>query len=54
MRAIIPCVPSDVGWVRSGPVAWWKRVGVFGFLFFAAKGLAWLVAPAVVVLYGCD
>lgn len=32
--------------------SFWKRVGIAGFAFFLAKGLAWLVVPAVMYLLG--
>ncbi len=30
---------------------WAKRLGIAAFLFFLAKGLAWLVVPAAVVYW---
>jgi hypothetical protein len=30
---------------------WFKRVGVVGFLFFSAKGLAWLAAAGAAALF---
>jgi len=34
--------------------SWLKRLGLAGFLFFLGKGLLWLIAPALLVLYrGC-
>jgi hypothetical protein len=30
---------------------WIKRLGVIGFLFFLAKGLAWLTAAGLTVLW---
>lgn len=33
-----------------GPV-WLRRFGVFGFLFFFAKGLLWLTVPALLVVF---
>ncbi len=32
----------------SRAVAWVKRLGVAGFMFFFIKGLLWLVIPAVI------
>lgn len=32
------------------PATWWKRAGAAGFTFFLAKGLLWLLAPAVLYL----
>ncbi len=29
-----------------------KRLGVLGFLFFLAKGLAWLLVPAALMVLG--
>lgn len=31
---------------------WLKRVGFYGFLFFLAKGLAWLIVPAALLYFG--
>lgn len=36
------------------PPAWLKRLGAGGFLFFLAKGLLWLLAPAFLALSGLD
>lgn len=30
-----------------------ERLGVAAFLFFLIKGLLWLIAPAVVYVWGC-
>lgn len=32
-------------------VSWVKRFGVAGFLFFLAKGLLWLIVPALVAYF---
>lgn len=38
---------------RPAPT-WWKRFGVAGLLFFFAKGLLWLMVPALLVMFrGC-
>jgi hypothetical protein len=29
---------------------WLRRCGIFGFLFFFAKGLLWLTVPALLVM----
>ncbi|MBX3404744.1 MAG: hypothetical protein KF699_15135 [Phycisphaeraceae bacterium] len=34
---------------RRGTVAWVKRLGVAGFLFFFIKGMMWLIVPAAIV-----
>ena len=34
---------------RRGAVAWLKRLGVAGFLFFFIKGMLWLIVPAAIV-----
>jgi hypothetical protein len=34
---------------RRGPIAWLKRLGLAGFLFFFIKGLLWLFVPAAIV-----
>lgn len=36
---------------KSGKKKWLKRLGIFGFLFFLIKGLAW-IAVAVAAWYG--
>ncbi len=33
-----------------GPL-WLRRFGIFGFLFFFAKGLLWLTVPALLVVF---
>lgn len=30
---------------------WLRRFGIFGFLFFFAKGLLWLAVPALLVMF---
>jgi hypothetical protein len=30
---------------------WLRRFGIFGFLFFFAKGLLWLTVPALLVMF---
>ncbi len=30
--------------------SFWKRMGIAGFVFFLAKGLAWLAVPVVMYL----
>ena len=47
-RATGPDVASD-----SGPrcLLWLRRLGTAGFLFFLVKGLLWLLASAVLVLF---
>ncbi len=45
-------------WTTSSPVhapavqrsTWWSRTGLAGLLFFLAKGLLWLLAPALLAL----
>jgi hypothetical protein len=32
--------------------AWFKRLGLAGFLFFLAKGLLWLALPALLAMFG--
>ncbi len=32
--------------------SFWKRLGMAGFAFFLAKGLAWLAVPLVMYLMG--
>lgn len=34
---------------RRGAVAWLKRLGLAGFLFFFIKGMMWLLVPAAIV-----
>ncbi len=41
-------VASDSG-TRCPP--WLRRLGMAGFLFFLVKGLLWLLAPALLVLF---
>jgi hypothetical protein len=31
---------------------WLKRIGLIGFCFFLAKGILWLVLPAILVWFG--
>lgn len=31
---------------------WLKRLGIYGFLFFLIKGLAWLILPALMLYLG--
>jgi len=31
---------------------WLKRLGLFGFLFFLAKGLLWLLVPGLLAYLG--
>lgn len=31
--------------------AWLRRIGIYGFLFFFAKGLLWLTVPALLVMF---
>jgi len=42
------------GWTESQErrLGWLKRLGLAGFLFFLAKGLLWLIVPAVLVWFG--
>jgi hypothetical protein len=43
---------SDTGAVeaeRRTLRTWFKRIGLLGFLFFLLKGLAWLIAPALLI-----
>jgi hypothetical protein len=35
---------------RTKIVAWVKRLGFFGFLFFLVKGLLWLLVPALIAI----
>lgn len=35
-------------------LAWLKRLGMGGFLFFLAKGLLWLTVPAMLTMAGLD
>ncbi len=30
---------------------WLRRFGIYGFLFFFAKGLLWLTVPALLVMF---
>lgn len=36
------------------PPAWLKRLGLGGFWFFFAKGLLWLLVPALLAIAGLD
>lgn len=40
---------EEHGAARRGAVAWLKRLGVAGFLFFFIKGMMWLIVPAAIV-----
>ncbi len=31
---------------------WLRRLGLYGFLFFLLKGIAWLTVPALLVMMG--
>ncbi len=31
---------------------WLRRLGIYGFLFFLLKGVAWLTLPALLVMMG--
>lgn len=31
---------------------WLQKIGIFGFLFFLAKGVLWLTVPAVLLFFG--
>lgn len=33
-------------------LAWLKRIGIGGFLFFLIKGLLWLMVPAMLAILG--
>lgn len=54
----VPPPPSDRGVPepgrppRSPLVAWVKRLGVAGFVFFLVKGILWLVLPGLLVTWG--
>jgi hypothetical protein len=37
---------------QKGMIAWLKRLGVYGFLFFFAKGLVWIVVLGVLPYFG--
>jgi hypothetical protein len=34
--------------------SWIKRLGFWGFMFFLAKGLMWLIIPALVAILATD
>jgi hypothetical protein len=34
-------------------IAYIKKLGVAGFLFFLIKGLLWLIIPVVIILFEC-
>ena len=34
--------------------SWIKRLGFWGFMFFLAKGLLWLIIPALVAILAAD
>ncbi len=34
--------------------SWIKRLGFWGFMFFLAKGILWLVIPAVIAYFALD
>lgn len=34
---------------RNGAMAWLRRLGVAGFLFFLIKGMLWLIVPAAIM-----
>lgn len=38
---------------RASIVAWTKRVGVTGVVFFAVKGLLWLTLPTLLAFARC-
>ena len=40
------------GVARTGSGAWLKRAGAAGFVFFLAKGVAWLLLPALLIYRG--
>lgn len=47
--------PADVvHQKKAGMVAWLRRLGVAGFLFFFLKGLAWLAVPALLAKRAID
>ncbi len=37
---------------RENDGSFWKKMGVAGFVFFFIKGLLWLAAPFVFVMFG--
>ncbi|HXT61617.1 MAG TPA: hypothetical protein VN696_01140 [Pyrinomonadaceae bacterium] len=41
--------------MTSGKIKTWiRRLGFWGFMFFLAKGLLWLIVPAVVAFLALD
>jgi hypothetical protein len=34
--------------------SWIKRLGFWGFMFFLAKGLLWLIIPALVAILAAE
>ncbi|MBX3291114.1 MAG: hypothetical protein KF855_17530 [Acidobacteria bacterium] len=38
---------------RSKTLAWVKRLGFWGFMFFTIKGLLWLIVPAAIAYFSC-
>ncbi|MBX3244599.1 MAG: alanyl-tRNA synthetase [Acidobacteria bacterium] len=41
---------------RSGSkaIAWVKRLGFWGFMFFTIKGLLWLIVPTALAYFSCS
>ena len=55
-RSIASALESATGSVPKSanakcPIPWWKRLTLLTFLFFLVKGLAWLVVPAIIILW---
>ncbi|RIK66438.1 MAG: hypothetical protein DCC65_09860 [Planctomycetota bacterium] len=47
-------VPDDNPSPLTRRLAWIRRLGVVGFLFFLIKGLAWLAVPALLAKRAID
>lgn len=43
--------PTTAAGPQAARITWAKRLGAFAFLFFLAKGLLWLAAPAAIVVW---